>query len=128
MCFPDRFWPDLTKFKIFHLSLGNKVFDGSCYIFNGYVGIETVLVQQFYCINIQTLQRSFYHLTNAFGFAVKSSWHIIYFVSGIVESEFCAYGNLALKLGKSLTYEFFVDERAVGFCSIKSVTPRSTTS
>ena len=100
--------------KVMHLSLINKILDGTRYLLNRDVGINAVLVEQVNPVGAQPLQRFLCNLANILRAAIKA-------ITGpsVFKPELGCNDDLVADGGKRLTKQFLIIARPVGFGGVE---------
>ena len=100
------------------LALLNQVFHRSGDVFNGYVGINPVLIEQIDGIHFEALQRAFGNLLDVLWPAVQTYPSAL--ARGIeLEPELGSDHHFPTEGRKGFAYEFFVGKRAVDFGGVE---------
>src|SRR5579871_405044 len=113
----DRFSACFRESKVFDFALLDELFHGARGFFDWNIRIDAVLVEQIDDIGLEALQGSLRDLFNVFRAAIESG-----LLSGIgvdLESEFGGNYDLSAEGSQRFPNKFFVNVRAVDFCSIE---------
>ena len=106
------------KAKMLHLPRLDKVSHRSCHVFDGYVRIDAMLVEQIDGLDFEPLQRSLGYLPDMLWTAVNAARTRSR--DGIdVKSELGGDHYLAVKRRERFAQQRFVGERAIGLCRIE---------
>src|SRR5262245_39030113 len=104
------------KAEVLDLTFLNQVLHRSCYIFNRYVWITTVLIEEIDYTRLEALERCIGNLLDVFRPAVAAPPLSGYWIE--IMTELCCDHNPVANRCKGLADKFFVGEWAVGFSSI----------
>src|ERR1700735_4992965 len=114
----NRLCACLRKAKVLHLARLDQILHGAGGLLNRRVGIDAVLVEKIDSVRLQTLQRAFDGLLDMGGPTVSCCPLAI--VAGIgFEPELGSDHDVFAKGSESFTDDYFIDERAVHFCSVE---------
>src|SRR5580692_3072212 len=117
VCATDRLYPRFRKSEVLHLALLNQILHGSSDIFNRYVRINTVLIEQIDDIGLETLQRSLSDFLDVLWTAVQSG---LFAGGGIqLEPELGGDHHFSTERTQGFAHEFFVGKRAVDFSRVE---------
>jgi hypothetical protein len=96
-----------------HLSLLNELFHRASDVLDGYIWVDSVLIEEVDCVGLQPPQRRVGNFADVLRAAVRAAAPRS--VRGDVEAEFCRDHHLIANGSERLTDEFLICERAVGF-------------
>src|SRR6185436_851638 len=98
------------------LAFRDQLLDRPCYIFDWYVRIDSVLIEQIDNISLESLERSVGNVFDVRWVAVDA--YLLSFGTEF-ETKFCSYHHLITERCESFTHKFLIGEWAIRFSSVE---------
>src|SRR6185369_8326074 len=111
----DRFHSCFRESEMLHLALMDQVLHSSGDIFDRYIGIDAMLIQQVNPISLEPPQRCIGHLFDVLGATVQASLFAIL----NLEPELSGDHHLVTKWSQRFAHQFFIYEWTINFSRIE---------
>src|SRR5512145_1920396 len=112
MCATDRSCASFRKTKVLHFAFLNEVLDRACHVFDRYIRVNTVLVEQIDGLRPESLQGCLGNLSDML-------WTTIHAVGIQFEPELGGDHHLIADGSQGLAYELFVHKWPIDLSRIK---------
>lgn len=104
-------WFCFIQFEVFDFVFGNQIFYGFGYIFDGYVGIDVVLIEDIDMVGVKKVEILFCDFFDMFWLVVQ--------VVFLVDIKFGCDYDFIVEVVDGLVEEFFVFVLVVKFCCVE---------